>query len=53
MLDGWYKLTDEEWREFQSIPDQGYSHRAWVDWKIADRVNFALTMYIMDSEEEQ
>ena len=30
-------LTDAEWREFQSIPEQGYSHRAWVDYKIAQR----------------
>lgn len=28
-------LTDEEWREFQAIPDQGYSHRHWVNHKIA------------------
>lgn len=31
-------LTDAEWREFQSIPDQGYSHRAWIDARIAERV---------------
>lgn len=31
-------LTDDEWREFQSIPDQGYSHRGWVDQKIAAHV---------------
>lgn len=30
-------LTDEEWREFQAIPEQGYSHRYWVDRKIALR----------------
>ena len=33
-----YKLTDEEWREFQSIPEQWFSHRAWVDARIAERV---------------
>lgn len=27
-------LTDEQWRQFQAIPDQGYSHRAWVDARI-------------------
>lgn len=32
------KLTDAEWQEFQAIPDQGYSHRAWVDARIAERV---------------
>ncbi|QTF81606.1 hypothetical protein SEA_PULCHRA_91 [Microbacterium phage Pulchra] len=35
-------LTASEWREFQSIPDQGYSHRHWVDAKIAQRVNATL-----------
>ena len=29
-------LTDEEWAEFQAIPDQGYSHRAWVDARIKE-----------------
>ena len=32
-------LTDAEWREFQSIPEQGYSHRHWVDYKIQGRVD--------------
>ena len=31
-------LTDEEWREFQAIPDQGYSHRGWVDARIKQRL---------------
>jgi hypothetical protein len=31
-------LTDAEWREFQSIPEQGYSHRHWVNHKIAQRL---------------
>lgn len=31
-------LTDAEWREFQAIPEQGYSHRTWVDRQIAKRV---------------
>lgn len=30
-------LTNGEWREFQRIPEQGYSHRHWVDTKIAER----------------
>lgn len=34
-------LTDAEWRAFQSIPDQGYSHRAWVDSKIKARLEAA------------
>ena len=24
-------FTDDEWREYQSIPEQGYSHRDWLD----------------------
>ncbi|WP_121866157.1 hypothetical protein [Glutamicibacter nicotianae] len=35
------KLTDTEWQEFQAIPDQGYSHRAWVDARLAERVAVA------------
>ena len=31
-------LTDEEWREFQAIPDQGYSQRGWVDARIKQRL---------------
>lgn len=31
-------ITDAEWREFQAIPEQGYSHRHWVDARIAERV---------------
>lgn len=34
-------LTDAEWREFQSIPEQGYSHRHWVNHKIAQRLEAA------------
>ena len=35
------QLTDEEWRDYQSIPDQGYSHRGWVDHKIEGRIKAA------------
>lgn len=35
---GSIKITDAEWRQFQSIPDQGYSHRGWVDYQIARRL---------------
>lgn len=35
-------LTNAEWREYQDIPEQGYSHRGWVDYKIAERVRAAL-----------
>lgn len=31
-------LSDAEWREFQEIPEEGHSHRAWVEAKIAARV---------------
>ena len=33
------RLTDAEWREFQSIPDQGYSHRGWIDHRIQQRLD--------------
>lgn len=36
----WWRITDEEWREFQSIPDQGYSHRAWVDCRLQQRIEW-------------
>ena len=26
-----FKFTDDEWREYQSIPDQGYSHREFLE----------------------
>lgn len=35
------KITDVEWQAFQAIPDQGYSHRSWVDARIAERVAVA------------
>ena len=38
---GTQKITDAEWQEFQAIPDQGYSHRSWVDARIAERVAVA------------
>ncbi|QUY60878.1 Hypotetical protein [Gulosibacter molinativorax] len=31
------ELTDAEWREFQAIPEQGFSHRDWVNARIRDR----------------
>ena len=34
-------LTDAEWRAFQAIPEQGYSHRAWVNFKIYERLAIA------------
>jgi hypothetical protein len=37
---GW--LTDDEWRDFQAIPDQGYSHRSWVNDRITERVTEAV-----------
>lgn len=36
------QLTAEEWRYFQNIPEQGYSHRGWVDARIRERVALAL-----------
>jgi len=36
------KLSDEEWRAFQNIPEQGYSHRAWVEARIRERVALAI-----------
>lgn len=29
------QLTDAEWREFQDIPEQGYSHRGWIEAHLA------------------
>lgn len=26
-----FKFTDEEWREYQNLPDQGYSHRGHLE----------------------
>lgn len=37
-------LTNAEWREYQDIPEQGYSHRHWVDYKIAERVRAAMSV---------
>ena len=34
-------LTDAEWRAFQAIPERGYSHRAWVNFKIYERLAIA------------
>lgn len=28
-------FTDKEWAEYQAIPDQGYSHRHWLDQRAA------------------
>ncbi|RRJ85921.1 hypothetical protein EG850_11080 [Gulosibacter macacae] len=36
---GW-RITDEEWREFQEIPEQGFSHRAWVDCRLQQRIEW-------------
>jgi hypothetical protein len=45
------KLTDTEWREFQRIPEQGYSHRGWVDWKIAERAEWARKQALREAAE--
>ncbi len=39
------KLTDAEWLEFQVIPDEGYSHCAWIVARIAERVTVACRWY--------
>lgn len=44
------KITDAEWQAFQAIPDQGYSHRSWVDARIAERV--AVAQLVVNSVEE-
>lgn len=43
-------LTSSEWREFQNIPDQGYSHRGWVDWKITQRVHAMLEQAAQEAD---
>jgi hypothetical protein len=43
MANEWWRITDEEWREFQAIPEQGYSHRYWIESRlIASRLNSAI-----------
>lgn len=29
-----FKFTDEQWRAYQAIPDQGYSHRGWLEYQV-------------------
>ncbi len=43
-------LTDTEWRQFQQIPDQGYSHRAWINRKIQQRLTVALERERADND---
>lgn len=31
-------FTDEEWRKYQSIPEQGYSHRHWLNYRNQKRL---------------
>ena len=38
MVDDW-RITDAEWKAYQQIPDQGYSHRGWLDHLIAERLD--------------
>ena len=26
-----FRFTDAQWREFQNMPEQGYSHRHWLE----------------------
>lgn len=33
-----FDFTDEEWRTYQSIPDQGYSHRDWLNNRMRQKV---------------
>jgi hypothetical protein len=41
--DEWWRITDAEWREYQAIPGQGYSHRYWIESRlIATRLNGAI-----------
>lgn len=44
-----HKLTNKQWREFQAIPEQGYSHRAWVDARITEAVSAARTEALKDA----
>lgn len=32
-------LTDAEWAQFQQIPEQGYSHRHWLDRRNAQALS--------------
>lgn len=26
-----FRFTDEQWADYQALPDQGYSHRRWLE----------------------
>ncbi|WP_404291593.1 hypothetical protein [Glutamicibacter arilaitensis] len=47
------ELTNAEWQEFHAIPDQGYSHRAWVDARIAERIAVAHPEVLTNSKPNQ
>ena len=29
-----FRFTDEQWQAYQAIPEQGYSHRAHLEWVV-------------------
>lgn len=29
-----FRFTNTQWREYQQIPDQGYSHRHWIEHQV-------------------
>lgn len=47
-----HPLTDKEWREFQAIPEQGYSHRYWVNYRIQERIEWERSRPVAESQVE-
>lgn len=46
MTDTQGALTDAEWRAFQALPDQGHSHRAWIDARIEEAEARAIAAFL-------
>ena len=43
-----FHFTDQQWREYQEMPDQGYSHRGFLE----DAVNTGLAETIRQAKEQ-
>lgn len=42
-----FRFTDQQWHEYQEMPDQGYSHRGFLE----DAVNAGLTEHTRQAQE--
>lgn len=53
-----FRFTNAQWREYQQIPDQGYSHRHWIEHQVNEwaarvtptRDQIAKTIFMTDYE---